>query len=352
MNARALIAERLRKQAYWCAQLGSPLYSSLLEQSAHEAEEGSVVWRVLQGHESDPPDSAPALRFMAAVHRLVLQGGAPELAEYYPSAGGKKEGAWPVFRETLRQQGEAIRGLLDKPVQTNEVGRCAALVGGFLLAGRATGLPLRCLELGASAGLNLRWDCYRYEGKGEGWGDRNSPVRFMEEFSAPLPPFDVECRVVERCGCDQFPVDPCSEEGRLSLQSYVWADQLKRLERLRAAMEVARQVPAEVEREDAATWLKKRLNEISAGAATVVFHSIVWQYLDKASRAGIEELLHEAGRYASSTAPLAWLRMEPGAEGAEVRLTIWPGKRDELIAVAGYHGNPVRWLATEFDNFV
>jgi hypothetical protein len=347
VNAREVIAERLRKQAYWCARLGSALYSSLLEQSARDAEEGGEAWRVLEGHESDPPDSAPALRFMAAVHRLVLQGRAPELAEYYPSAGGKKEGSWPVFRETLRRQGEVIRSLLEKPVQTNEVGRCAALVGGFLVVARATGLPLRCLELGASAGLNLRWDCYRYEANGAGWGDPNSEVRFEEEFSVPLPPFEVQCRTLERSGCDRSPVDPCSEEGQLSLQSYVWADQLKRLKRLRAAIEIAQRVPAKVEEADAAEWLRRRLAEVCEGVTTVVFHSIVWQYLDDESRARVEELLLEAGERASSAAPLAWLRMEPGRGQADVRLKLWPGGTDEVIAVAGFHGNPVTWLAAE-----
>jgi hypothetical protein len=34
-------------------------------------------------------------------------------------------------------------------------------VGAFLLLARETGMPLRILEVGASAGLLLRWDHYR-----------------------------------------------------------------------------------------------------------------------------------------------------------------------------------------------
>jgi len=37
--------------------------------------------------------------------------------------------------------------------------------------------------------------------------------------------------------------------------------------------------------------------------------------------------------------------MEPGGEQAEVRLTLWPGGSERLIASAGFHGRPVRWLA-------
>ncbi|MCB1040214.1 MAG: DUF2332 family protein, partial [Acidimicrobiales bacterium] len=62
-------------------------------------------------------------------------------------------------------------------VQTNEVGRSATLLGGFLEVGRG-GLPLRVLEVGASAGLNLRFDRYRYVAAGRSWGPAQSPLQF------------------------------------------------------------------------------------------------------------------------------------------------------------------------------
>jgi hypothetical protein len=44
-------------------------------------------------------------------------------------------------------------------VQTNEVGRCAALAPAILWT--SAGMAVRLLELGAAAGLDLRWDAYR-----------------------------------------------------------------------------------------------------------------------------------------------------------------------------------------------
>ena len=81
------------------------------------------------------------------------------------------------------------------------------------------------------------------------------------------------------------------------------------------------------------------------GVASVVFHSIVMQYLSAADRRRVASALAEAGSRATGRAPLAWLRMEPGGEQAEVRLTLWPGGSERLIASAGFHGRPVRWLA-------
>src|SRR5207249_2076787 len=129
--ARRRLAERLREQAAWTARLGSPLYTTLLEQAAADVEAGGPAWAVLSGHEADARASALALRCRGPGPRLVLGGGAPALARHYPSAGGEArlEGAWAAFRDTLEQHRDTLRTLVTSPVQTNEVGRSAALLG-------------------------------------------------------------------------------------------------------------------------------------------------------------------------------------------------------------------------------
>ena len=343
-GAGTAVARRLRRQARACHELGSPLYAYLLERSADDTEAGGPTWSVLAGHESDPPGSALALRLMGAIHRLVLQGRAPLLAAHYPSAGGEPRDAWPAFRTTLEQHRVELRDLVLRPVQTNEVGRSAALLGGFLLVARETGQPLRVLELGASAGLNLRWDSYRYEADGAGWGDPASPVRIANPFAGPsLPPFETTTSVVERGGCDPRPLDPTSEDGRLTLLSYVWADQRGRLRLLQDALAAASRHPVQVEAAPAADWLAAQLADTSTGKATVVYHSIVMQYLDTAEKERLGQVFAEAGTRASSTAPLARLALEPGGKEAELRLITWPGGEERLLASSGYHGRPVRW---------
>jgi hypothetical protein len=330
-------------QADACARLGSPLYAELLARASQEVLAGDVVFEVLRGHEDDPGGSALALRLMGAVHRLVLRGDTPKLAAHYPSVGGRPGDPWPAFLATLAAHAEELRRGVEAPVQTNEPGRCAALLGGFLEVAGATGLPLRLLEVGASAGLNLRFDRYRYELGDRSWGPIGSPVRVSSTVTGE-PPLDVRLEVASRSGCDARPVDPTTEPGRLTLMSYVWGDQVERLARLAAACAVAADVPATLVEARAAGWTNDQLAAPAPQTATVVFHSVVMQYLTTQEREAFEAALREAGDRATETAPLAWLRMEPGGpEDTAVRLTVWPGGRDRELARAGYHGDPVDW---------
>jgi hypothetical protein len=346
-QAKSFLSQFLRIQAQWCGKLGSPFYAGLLERAAGDVEAGGPLWLVLQGHEADPPLSALPLRFMGAVHRLVLTGAAPELARFYPSMGGEPdaEKAWPVLRAVVAKNAALLRKDVERSVQTNEVGRAAALVGGFLIVARASGLPLRLLEVGASAGLNLRWDHYRYEASSQSWGDAGSEVVLRGHFEDGRLPFEVQPQIVGRSGCDLSPVDPTTEEGRVTLMSYVWPDQDDRFRLLRGALNIARRVPAEIVQERARDWLRKRLAEPAENVATIVFHSIVMQYLEDAEREQVVETIRAAGARSTKRAPLSWLRMEPGDEQAEIRLTLWPGGTERLLAKCNFHGRAVKWMA-------
>jgi hypothetical protein len=346
-SPRSVVAKRLRAQAEYCTSLGSPLYAELLRRAADDAEAAGPTWEVIRGRDADPPNSMLALRLMGAVHRLVLEGRAPRLARRYPSVGGAVSGAdlaWHDFAATLDEHKELLREMILQPVQTNEVGRAAAIVGGFLSLSASTGLPLRLLELGTSAGLNLRWDHFRYEASPrEAWGPRGSPVRFNGMFEGPLP-FHAGCEVLERRGCDPRPIDPTSRNGELTLRSFVWADQLGRLKLLRGGIAVARRVPAVVDQAGASEWLPERLARLPRGSVTIVFHTIVWQYLSPDDRRHVETTIERAGRRAARDTVLAWLRMEPAGPMTDVTLTVWPGAQERRIARAGYHGQPVEWI--------
>jgi hypothetical protein len=344
----ASVPEQCRKQAQWCQRLGSPLYAHLLEHCAEEYEGGGGALRdLLQPYSAEPPGLSLPLRLMGAVHRLVLEHKAPELARYYPSAGGwvDLDAAWDAFLSVVRENTSQLHPLLARPVQTNDAGRSGSLLGGFFLVAQQTGLPLRLLEIGASAGLNLCWDRYRYEWNSGNWGDPDSPVRLTDVFRSGTPPVPPALQVATRAGCDLDPLDVCDPAARLTLLAYTWPDQVERINRLEAAISIARKVPYHVEQAGAADWLPSQLDEPAPGTATVVFHSIVWPYLSSAERERVTALIEDAGRRATPSAPLAWLRMEPGSGEAEVRLRIDPGLAEQVIATTSFHTPAVVWNA-------
>jgi hypothetical protein len=348
-----VLADVIRRQAGACAELGSPMYADLLARVADDLEAGGPAADVLAGHGDDPFGDATALRLMGAVHRLVLLREVPGLAVHYPSVGGTFAGgdqAWEALRRVLAERCDDLRPLLGQPPQTNEVGRSAALVGALLHLVTQHPLPVRLFEIGASAGLNLRADRFRYRSAdGRSWGPDGSPV-VIDNAWVGTPPPDVpaeQVRVVERAGCDVHPVDPTSTEGRLLLTSYVWADQIPRLERLRGAFRVAADVPAVVTRAGAAQLLAGI--ELRAGTVTVVWHSIMWQYVGAAERAEAEGRMAALGASASVEAPFARLTLEPRRQPGEpdevvaVTLQAWPGGAERVLGTAPAHGPPVTW---------
>jgi hypothetical protein len=205
------------------------------------------------------------------------------------------------------------------------------------------------LEIGASAGLNLRLDHFWFEADGQGYGDPASPVRFVDEWDGGAPPFDTPMVVARRAGCDRHPLDPTSEDGRLTLLAYTWPDQPRRFTLLRGALDVAARVPVAVQAADAFEWLPAQLADATPGVATVVYHSVFAQYLTRTQLDALAAILADAGRRATPAAPLAWLRLEPASFvdplGVELRVTGWPGGEERLLARATFHVGRVRWLA-------
>jgi hypothetical protein len=344
------MARRIRWQADACRALGSPLYSGLLQLVADDVLDNGPAGNVLAGHENDAGQSALALRLMGGVHRIVLDGRAPGLAAFYPSVGGSGSAAaaWPALRSVLSSHRGELRTLLDQPPQTNEVGRAACLIGGLLhIASRWPG-PLRLFEIGASAGLNLRADQFRVAlPGGRGVGPIDSPVVLDDAWDGALPPIDASLDVIERAGCDTAPLDPTTDEGRLRLMSYVWPDQQARLERLRGALDVAARVPAEV-RQERATDFVRRL-DLTVDTTTVVWHSVMWQYLSRDEQDDVSARLDELGAGADRRSRLAHLSLEPHRSVTTARhdmlvtLRVWPAGEERVLGTAAPHGLPTTW---------
>ena len=346
------VLDSLERQALSCSHLGSQLYASLLTGLTADHLSGGLTAELLEGASDRPVHDALPLRYLATAHRLALAGDAPGLAACYPSCGGHWDGrdiTDDFLSVVSTHRSEFVRGL-QRQVQTNEVGRAAALAAGFSTIADRTGLPLRTLELGASAGLLSHWDRFAIDTGGSHTGDVGSGLRFGPEwFERPAPHLHDGVTVVERASVDLSPIDVTTGDGRLTMLSFVWPDQVERFDRLDRAIEVARSSPLRVECADAGDWLGARLTSgPPAGVATVVFHAIVWQYLSPSTRDAVRAALESAGARAAGDRTVHWLRMEPATrKHADLRLTSWSGgaAREEVLAHVGYHGSGVRWLA-------
>ncbi len=338
-------------QAEHCDDLGSGFTARLMRLAGDRLTADTAVGAHIidwPGNASHRADAVP-LRLAGALHALARAGRA-SLAEVYPpnDRAVADDRLWHAVEAAMASEAGFILDRMTSPPQTNEVRRLSALYPGFLCVADRTGLPLVSSEIGASAGLNMRWPRYAYHLGGLSFGDPVSPVRLEPDWQGPPPP-DIRIVPIETAGCDRSPLDPRNPEHVNLLLSYIWADQSDRLARTEAALAIAASDGGTVERADALDFLARRLAKRRDGAAHVVTHSIVWQYLPDAAQARVAALITEAGSRATPTAPLAWLRMEGdgGAPGAAITLTLWPEGREQVIGRVDFHGRWVDWHGWE-----
>ncbi|QUR66410.1 DUF2332 domain-containing protein [Mycobacterium spongiae] len=347
------LVHSLRSQGRFCAASGSLMYGELCELVARDVDAGGIFATILRDHEGDPARQAVPLRLLGGLHRLVLDGRASALRCWYPSTGGTWQAntAWPQIVRTASDHTESLRAALDQPPQTNEVGRSAVLIGGLLRINRDLRMPIRLFEIGSSAGLNLRADRYHYRYSGGSWGPADSPVTIDDAWRGQLPPQD-PMWIIERRGYDIAPIDVTGKDGdsagELTLLSYVWPDQSARLDRLRGAVRVARDVPAQLQRHAAPAAVAAVT--LAEGSVTVLWHSITWQYLAASEQAAVRGRVDALAACADARSPFAYLTFEPAREGPGnslrflVRARTWPAGQDQVLGECHPHGVPVDWL--------
>ncbi len=218
--------------------------------------------------------------------------------------GVEAPGPYAGLRAALLADAGRLRAtVLSRSTQTNEVGRLATLAPAFTLLGE--GRPLALLEVGASAGLCLYPDRYRYEwrtpdrsdavaagvpegmtgGTSEGVVSAGDGPVLPCEVTGPAPLPAVPPAVAWRGGVDLNPLDVTDPDAMDWLTTLVWPEHDDRRDRLRAAIDVARTDPPHLLAGDLLERLPALVEEAAAHGPVVVFHSAVLAYLDDADRA-------------------------------------------------------------------
>ena len=348
MTTTERVLQQFASQAVACDELGSPFTAMLCRVLAAKLHTGSRFGRRILEWDGDPFPDNVALRACGAVHALARSGWEPNLTRVYPPNITTEHTLWVAIADALLHNDAFLADRLASPPQTNEVARSGLILGGMLHLAAITGTPLEIFEMGASAGLNLAFDEYRYDlGQGRAWGGADAPLTVECQWRGGTPPLDAPLSVVGRAGCDLKPIDPASAEDRARLISYIWADQRHRLQRVEAALAHAAGLKRTVDRADAAEWLAAKLAVPQIpGTTRVLFHTIVWDYLPAATRQRIDATLTAAGAAATRDRPFARFTMESDdvRGSARLALTVWPEGRTVILGRGDYHGRWAEWV--------
>ena len=206
---------------------------------------------------------------------------------------------YPRLREVLLTRWSEVSAITaTHHTQTNEAARLAVMLPALAELHRRTGRELALIELGASAGLALHPDLWRFR-----YADRAG--RVLSEFGpTDRPVLEVTVKgdvalperlppIAWRLGVDLNPLNPLNQQDAEWLRTLVWPGQDDRLERLEAALEVARVDPVLVLARDIThpDMLDEVLALVPTDYLPVVCHGAVMAYLDTDDRAALDQRL-------------------------------------------------------------
>jgi hypothetical protein len=278
----------------------SPLYAAICRSVADDPDLLALI-------AAAPPSGHQPNVLLAAVHYLLLDGFDHPLAEVY--AGRSDPARAPaLFRDVCRSRWPDLGRLLaSRHTQTNEPGRSAMLALGLAVAADVLGEPIGLLDAGASAGLNLLLDRYRFDyGSMGGLGPADSPVTIACALRGNAPVPSRVPAISARLGIDRSPIDLTDADDARWLLACVWPD-TGRLARTAAAIELACRYPPTVLAGDMVADLDAALDRFDPSRPVVVVTTSACGYLSVEQRqAFLAVLARRAGRQ-----PLAWLSTDP-----------------------------------------
>jgi hypothetical protein len=284
------------------------------------------------------------------------------------------------FRGFLLSQWDAVRDVaLARSTQTNEPGRCAVFLPSLAAIATSESKPLALIEVGASAGLVLYPDRYRYQYDGgailapqtppsaaAGCGSTDEVPADGSEPEPPVlacttsgnPPLPTSLpEVCWRAGIDLNPLDVTDAGDVAWLEALIWPGQEFRVSRLHRAVEVARRDPPRLVAGDLNQQLPGLVAQAPQEAVVVVLHSAVLAYLPGRDRLRfrtmVDGLIRDRGVH--------WLANEgPGVMPLPAGRAGVPGLDDRTqrgrfllshngrpVATTGPHGQFLDWLSAE-----
>ncbi|MGH3544918.1 MAG: DUF2332 family protein [Mycobacteriales bacterium] len=246
---------------------------------------------------------------------------------------------WELFLRTVRENKKEISDLLGKALQHNYVSRAPALLAALLAARQRSAFPIRLLEPGASAGLNLRPDefSYRIDTEtvlGPPQGEVIIPTAWKGKYPRPEDTGHLKeyLNIGERRGCDVHPVDTATPENRI--WQTVYAAGLSEEQRATqiAALRLAEDDPVTIDQVSVGPWLSGQLAIPAPRMLTVVWHSYVRRYVDPEEWNQVEMLFTNTGKRSTSETPfmvVSFDQIPAHGHGCELTVRSWAGDGTE-----------------------
>ena len=274
----------------------SPLYESFTRACADSAE-------VMDFVRSLPPHAHQPNLLLAAIHERVLLGLEPDLSLFY--SGEKSGDAGHLFVKAVLGSREYLEPILaTRFTQTNEIGRVAVIAPALASLPICDNLTL--IDVGTSAGLTLRLDdCFIDYGSYGSLGPRDSTVRVKSEVLSGNPPRQ-SISIGRRIGIDRNILNPADEDDARWLLACVWPD-TGRLDRTRAAIELAASRPSELIDGDALEMLSAVLSSVQGPIVVTTTWVVAYMNLEYRARLSAELMA------ASQERDIYWISAEaPG----------------------------------------
>ncbi|MFC5253078.1 DUF2332 domain-containing protein [Streptomyces nigrescens] len=345
MTEHAQLADTFERFAAQQAAGKSPLYETLSQAVARTPE----LLDLAAG--TKPGQPAPNM-LLGAVHHILRRGVQHPLASYFTGHEAlEADRAAVLLADFCRRHAEQItRTISTRSVQTNEVNRCAVLLPAFAaLQQQLDDRPIRIVDVGASAGLNLLWDRYTYDYDGHRLSlPASDPDTVLTcEIKGATPPLSLDVtRFARPVGIELNPVDVTDPEATEWLVSLTWPEQTTRMRTLNSALTLAARTPPTI----LAGRAEEHLADVVATAPAdqhlcFVFSWSIYQIfgspggrerlVDTLAELSRQRPLHEIsiGHFGHDTPHMIMARHESGVS------------RSDVVAYCDVYGTWLDWLA-------
>jgi hypothetical protein len=287
----------------------SPLYRSLARTVAVNSD---LLHLASRGR----PGQVPTFLLFGAIHTLLLAGKQHDLASFFPSIAGldtrPTDEAGPALIDFCAIYESELTAIVEtRLVQTNVVRRALALCIGLAAIGSTVRESVHLVEVGASAGLLLRFDRYGYRLGGQSCGDPRSPVQIAAEWRGdrPVPDLDLLPSFASTTGIDLNPLDAANPDDRRWLEALVWPENRGEAELLHHALELVAQDPPPILAGDAIELCPDLARRLPPGEPRVAFHAVTRLHVPSDHLAAFDAAINTLGQ----NGPLYHLLLEgPG----------------------------------------